>query len=101
MTRTERVEVRLPRWQWRLLATIAIVAIGAAASGLYGSVQGPYEAKMAVQQLQDNPEAYAATRVWAAVHLQDMIRGIMAVCLAGIWVPFGIKVWRFHAAQEE
>jgi len=101
MTRTETVEVRLPKWQWRFLATILVIVVGAVASGLYGSIQAPYEARIAAQQLQDNPEAYAATRTWAAVNLLDVIRGIMTVAIAGIWIPFALKVRRYYKAKQE
>jgi len=54
MTRTETVEVRLPKWQWRFLATILVIVVGAGHSGLYGSIREANESKVGWQELQEN-----------------------------------------------
>lgn len=100
MTRVQVTEVRMPSWKWRTTVSVLIVAVTWMLIVAYGAVQGPLEAKAAVQQLEDSVQSYAASRTWAASDITGGIKWIAVVALGFVWVPFFAGAARYAAAQE-
>ena len=100
MNRVSQVEVRLPSWKWRLVVTLLTIAAAWLLVFAYSSVQGPLEAKAAVQQFEDSAEAYAVSRAWAASDVTGAIRRIASLALGFLWVHYGYKLGRYMNAQQ-
>lgn len=101
MTRTQSVEVHMPRWQWCTVCTVLVVLIAWGVLTAYSVVQGPFEARMAVEQLKDNAEAYAVARGWAAANLSDVVRYVSVGILALVWGPYIAGMIRYGMARRE
>jgi hypothetical protein len=101
MNRVSQVEVQLPSWKWRLVVTVLTIAVAWMLVFAYESVQGPLEAKAAVQQLEDSVQAYAVSRTWAASDVTGAIKCIAAVMLGFLWVPYTYRLSLYMSAQEK
>ena len=71
----------------RIVLTVVLVVAYLLGMSLYGMMQGPIEAKMAVGQLSDGTVSYAAARAGAMGMIPKAAFGVLVVLLLVIWVP--------------
>lgn len=71
----------------RIVLTVFMVAVYLIGMSLYGMMQGPIEAKMAVGQLSDGTASYAAARAGAMGMVPKVAFGVLVVLLLAVWIP--------------
>lgn len=74
---------------WRIFVTLLCLALYVLAVNVYGALQGPLEAQIAVGQIADDAVTYAAARAASTEHLvRQLINWAFALLLLVVWVPY-------------
>jgi hypothetical protein len=85
---------RAPRWGWRLVISVILVAALAIAEKAYDPVQGAVQGELAVKQLSDDPAQRALGRAAAQLDPSGMAWTLAGLTLLAIWTPYGYYLLR-------
>jgi len=74
--------------------TVVFVIAGFLAESAYEWVRGPIEAELAVGQVEDDPEAYIATRVATSNLVTKVVWTVLFFAVVCVWIAAGV-IWYF------
>lgn len=100
VTKTIEVEVRMPRYGWRVALTLVIVAVLSVLTAGYNAVQGSVEGELAVKQLSEDATERAVGRAVAQSNVPVIWNTVGGIAILGIWIPFVVGAIKYTDAKH-
>lgn len=100
VTKLVEVEVKMPRWGWRVALTLVIVAALSILTAGYNAVQGSVEGELAVKQLSEDATERAIGRAVAQSNVPLIWKTVGSLALLGVWIPFAVGAIKYIDAKQ-
>jgi hypothetical protein len=100
MSKLVKVELRAPKYVWRIVATLVVGVAGFLGEIAVNVLQTSVGSSLAIKQVNGGNAEYAAVQIFNGMQWYTILGVVIALAVALIWVPYVVKLIRYLNAIE-